>query len=92
MTDRRLRLLVDGRVQGVGFRASTQHEARSLGLRGFVRNLYDGRVEVVAEGDEGALRKLGDFCRQGHPPARVTKVDEEWLDAQGEPPGFRISR
>ena len=72
MADRaRVHLLVSGRVQGVAFRASAVDEARSLGLRGWVRNLPDGRVEAEAEGERARLLDLARWCERGPPAARV---------------------
>jgi len=72
--NRRIQLLISGRVQGVFFRASSQRIVVQLGLNGFVRNLPDGRVEVVAEGDQQALQKLSDWCRHGPAGANVENV------------------
>lgn len=69
---------VDGRVQGVYYRASTQAQAQALGLRGWVRNLPDGRVELRAQGTRGRVEALIDWCRKGPPAARVTSVDVDW--------------
>mgnify|MGYP005829604373 CR=1 FL=1 len=69
--------LVSGRVQGVGFRAATRTEALRLGLCGHARNLRDGRVEVIARGDEDALEALGAWLREGPPAARVDAVARE---------------
>ena len=71
----RVNLLITGRVQGVFFRASTQKQAEKLGVNGFVRNLPDGRVEVVAEGEPTAVEKLVAWCHQGPRGARIDKVD-----------------
>ena len=68
-------MLITGRVQGVFFRASTQKQAEKLSVTGFVRNLPDGRVEVVAEGEQGAVEKLVAWCHQGPRGARIDKVD-----------------
>lgn len=68
------RFVVTGKVQGVFFRASTVRVAEKLGLRGFARNLPDGRVEVVALGDASSLGKLAAWLRQGPALARVTDV------------------
>ena len=70
----RTRIIVTGRVQGVGFRASCGREAKRLGLAGSVRNLADGSVEVVAEGDEAAVESLIDWCRVGPTFARVQSI------------------
>jgi acylphosphatase len=79
---------VSGRVQGAGFRYSTERQARRLGLSGWVRNREDGDVEVLAEGDEANLIRLLDWCRHGPPGARVTSVRQSWSEATGEFAGF----
>lgn len=78
-----VRMMVAGRVQGVCFRAYTRDEARSLGVRGWVRNLPDGRVEVLAKGTPDQLRALEAFCRKGPPHARVRDVVVIEENAQG---------
>lgn len=65
---------VEGRVQGVGFRQSTAIEARRLQLSGWVRNLPDGRVEVLFEGEEGAVRSLAQWLEYGPSGARVVSL------------------
>ena len=87
---RRVYITVAGRVQGVFFRANTREVAQRLGLSGYVRNLPDGRVEVVAEGEEEALRKLVDWCHEGPPLARVERVEVRWENPTGEFSGFHI--
>jgi acylphosphatase len=72
---RGIRLLISGRVQGVFFRAYTREEAQRLGLKGWVRNLNDGRVEVYAEGDPEKLKSLEALCRRGPPYAHVRSVE-----------------
>jgi acylphosphatase len=72
-----IRFLVSGRVQGVSFRASTWEQASRLGLRGYVRNLDDGRVEVVAAGADEALDALAGWLWQGPPLARVDSIDRQ---------------
>ena len=69
------RFVVSGRVQGVFYRASTQDTARRLGLTGWVRNLADGRVELVACGPEGKLAELERWLWQGPPNAEVVSVE-----------------
>jgi acylphosphatase len=88
----RVHLLISGRVQGVGFRWATQREGSRLGLRGWVRNLADGRVEVVAEGAEAQVEELVEWCRQGPAGARVSEVVVERGEAEGQSGGFRIER
>jgi acylphosphatase len=73
------RLLISGRVQGVGYRFSARDEALRLGLSGLARNLPDGRVEVIAEGAPAALAELERWCRRGPPLANVTAVTVDRL-------------
>jgi acylphosphatase len=70
----RLRIVVRGRVQGVGFRYAAVATARRLGLTGWARNAADGSVEILAEGDPAAVHELLAWCRQGPPSARVSSV------------------
>ena len=79
---------VDGRVQGVGFRMWVCRHGEKLGLSGTATNLVDGRVEVVAEGDEQALRELLILLRGSSAPGRVTNVAERWATPQGRLSGF----
>lgn len=71
------RFVVTGRVQGVGFRWFVRKHGLALGLRGWVRNLPDGRVEAVAAGEEGALARLEAALREGPPGAAVTGLGRE---------------
>ena len=71
----RRRIFVEGRVQGVGYRAYAADEALRLGLRGWVRNRRDGQVEALVEGDEKAVQAFVDWCARGSPHARVRSVD-----------------
>jgi acylphosphatase len=90
--DRVVRMLISGRVQGVCFRAYARDEARRLGLKGWVRNLPDGRVEVLAQGEPDTLKALESFCRKGPPYARVTAVEViEERTAKGELSSFEIT-
>ena len=84
------RFLVQGLVQGVGFRYFVYRSAERLGLSGCVRNLSDGCVEVVAAGPEDALRQLEDRLRQGPAHARVTEVLREAVTVDRLPTDFRI--
>jgi acylphosphatase len=86
----RLRMLVHGRVQGVFFRHTAAEESRSLGLRGWVRNLANGDVEIVAEGSRRELKILAAWANQGPRLARVTGVEEEWSDYRGDEGDFTI--
>ena len=75
------RLLVRGRVQGVFYRNWTLATARALGLAGWVRNLRSGEVEILAIGEEAAIRALTERCREGPPAAAVTEI----LTSDAEP-------
>lgn len=88
--DAAIRCFVSGRVQGVYYRASTVEVAERLGLRGWARNLPDGRVEVIAAGEPTAITQLTAWLWQGPPAARVDSVDlEPWEDAVPEGFGAR---
>ncbi len=87
---RAVHLWISGRVQGVAFRAATQREAQKLGISGWVRNLYDGRVEAVAYGEN--LNDFLVFCHRGPAWARVDDIDIQPIDAGDVPEGFVIRR
>ncbi len=84
------RVVVSGRVQGVWFRASTREVADALGVRGFVRNLPDRRVEAVLQGSRAAVERAIDFMREGPPGAVVTDVSVEWRDPTDDFGGFHV--
>ncbi|MFO7460803.1 MAG: acylphosphatase [Desulfatiglandales bacterium] len=90
MGDMRLRLIIEGRVQGVWFRESTRKEAERLGVHGWVRNRPEGTVEVLIEGEEEKVRKLAAWCRHGPPSARVLHVHEVEEAFQGSFTGFDV--
>jgi len=85
----RAHLHVSGIVQGVFFRAHTSSVARSLGLTGWVRNLPDGRVEIVAEGMQYRITEFIKWCGKGPPAATVDEVIVNWETALDEFSGFR---
>jgi acylphosphatase len=79
----RAHVLVTGKVQGVFYRAETASKAKQLMLTGWIRNLPDGRVEAIFEGDEANVQKIIEFCRRGPPNAYVVDVNvrrQEWKD------------
>jgi acylphosphatase len=86
----RAHVYVSGRVQGVGFRYSTYHAAQRLGLGGWVRNLEDGRVEAVFEGDEPTVQRMLGWCRQGPTGAFVENLDVTWDQTTDPLSEFRI--
>ncbi len=88
----RLHAFIDGSVQGVGFRMYVLQHAQALGLAGWVRNTYDGKVEVLAEGTFAQLERLVDKLRLGPRSAFVTEVKKEWLTPTGEFLDFSVRR
>lgn len=80
----RLHAIVEGRVQGVGFRNFVYDNALRLGLTGWVRNRWDGDVEVLAEGDRRSLERLLQALERGPRMSFVSKVTHEWQEASGE--------
>lgn len=92
MTKAGAHLFVSGRVQGVLFRSEAQRIASFLGLSGWVRNLTDGRVEILAEGEKENVEKLIAWAEQGPILARVVKVEVEWREWRGEFQKFEIRR
>jgi acylphosphatase len=87
---RRLRAVVRGHVQGVGYRATTLEQARRFAVAGWVRNQPDGSVEVLAEGAEPAVLSFLEYLRRGPRGAHVTHVETEWTDANSDLQGFAI--
>lgn len=92
MGQKRIHLVVRGRVQGVYFRATAQREARQHGLCGWVKNRADGSVEIVAEGEEDDVKDFLSWAQSGPSTARVDDVDVRWRSYTGEYTDFRITR
>ncbi len=90
MEKARAHLYIDGRVQGVFFRGFTQDLAESLGLKGWVRNLRDGRVEAVFEGDKKVIEMAIKQCYIGPPASRVTNIEVNWQQYTGEEKEFTV--
>ena len=86
----RVELRIQGRVQGVFYRASAHRQARVLGLCGYAENLDDGSVGVVAEGGESAIEKFIAWCRIGPPSARVSRIDITRTPPTGEFTDFEV--
>ena len=88
--NKRLHIIVKGRVQGVFYRHNTKVKALELDLSGYVRNMPSGEVEVVAEGPEEKLKMLLEWCRRGPEYAEVTDVEVKWDKFAGEFLGFSV--
>ena len=86
----RAHVFVEGVVQGVFFRANTREEAGLLGLTGWVRNCWDGRVEAIFEGEREKVEKVILWCKKGPPGALVKNVEVNWEPASDEFDGFSI--
>ncbi|MAF13847.1 MAG: acylphosphatase [Parcubacteria group bacterium] len=87
---KRLTLKIHGLVHGVGYRYSSQSMAKKKGYIGYVTNLDDGTVELVAEGKERSLKQFVNWCYNGVGPAIVHKIDQSWSEATGEFSDFVI--
>ena len=86
----RAHILVEGRVQGVGYRANTRRMANQLKLKGWVRNLRDGRVEIMVEGEEEMVERLIQWCHRGPTSAYIRKVISEKSEPQRDFDRFRV--
>jgi acylphosphatase len=91
MEQARAHVIVEGRVQGVFFRHHTQEMAYQLGLKGWVKNRRDGRVEAVFEGEREKVDQIIRWCHQGPPEARVTRVHIDWKEHTGEFKDFSVT-
>jgi acylphosphatase len=88
----RLHAILDGHVQGVGFRAFVYERAASMGLTGWVRNTFDGQVEVLAEGPRNVLEMLLEYLRRGPRSSFVTDIKQDWDQPSGEFTSFEVRR
>lgn len=87
---KRLHIFVRGIVQGVFFRQNTLMKAKEIGVCGWVKNLRDGRVEIVCEGDEESLKEIAAWCKKGPDGAFVLGIDMQWEDFKNEFKNFQI--
>ncbi len=87
---KRVHVFISGRVQGVWFRSYTAEEAKKLAIKGWVRNLPDGRVEAIFEGEDSAVEKMIAWCHIGSPYSKVTKVEVIEEPYKGEFKDFKI--
>ena len=90
MTTKRAHVWTAGRVQGVWYRSSAEAKAINLGLKGWVRNLWDGRVEAVFEGEEEAVQRMIDWCKKGPSLAKIKQMEIKWESPTGEFVDFSI--
>ena len=86
-----IQAFASGRVQGVNFRNYVHRKASQLGLKGYVRNLYDERVEILAQGERDDIDDLIDFVRSSPGLSFVTNLEINWQEASGKLKEFRIS-
>jgi len=86
----RAHVVISGGVQGVFFRQTTAYEAEKRGVTGWVRNLVDGRVEAIFEGEESSVKELVEYCRMGPRGARVTSVNVAWEPYTGGIETFEV--
>jgi len=89
---KQVHIFVSGTVQGVFYRHNARKKAKELGIKGWVRNLYDGRVEVTAEGEEEDLKKFIEWCKKGPELAFVENIEVEWNDYKGKYEDFSVVR
>jgi acylphosphatase len=80
----RLKIKIYGRVQGVAFRHNAQMKARQLGIKGYIKNLYDDSVYIEAEASETELNKFVSWCRKGPDPARVEDIETEVIPVKND--------
>lgn len=91
MSNSRIHLWIEGRVQGVCFRHYTRQQALALGLGGWVRNLPDGRVEAVIEGEDSDVKKMLQWCYRGPSMAEVRKIESQEEEPSGEFSSFSVA-
>jgi acylphosphatase len=84
LTIKRVRVWIAGRVQGVWYRSNARAKAIELGLKGWVKNLWDGRVEAVFEGETQAIKEIIEWCKKGPPLAKVRQIEVKWEEPTGE--------
>lgn len=86
----RAHVIISGKVQGVNFRHYTKVKASERNVNGWIKNLPDGRVEAIFEGEEKDVKEVIEFCKKGPPSSRVENVEVEWCEFKGEYKSFEI--
>jgi len=92
MSKKTVHVYIRGRVQGVFFRANTKEQAEKQGVQGWVRNMTDGRVEALFEGDARAVDAMVDWCHKGSPLSNVKEVKVQVLTTPVGCPDFKVKR
>jgi acylphosphatase len=87
---KRIHIIVSGHTHDVGFRFGVIKLANSLSLTGWVKNIPDNKVEIIAEGEESNLKELINYCKEGPSSARITDLHTEWEEFKGEFETFSI--
>ncbi|MBU1992934.1 MAG: acylphosphatase [Patescibacteria group bacterium] len=83
-------LKITGTVQGVFYRAHAKEKAQTLGITGYAKNMPDGSVEILAQGERDKIEKLIEWCSEGPDASQVDNVEAEWREPQGKPEEFEI--
>ncbi len=87
----RVHVYVAGKVQGVCFRSKTKHESEKNRVTGWIRNLRDGGVEAIFEGEKEDVNEMIRFCEKGPPGAQVTSIQKTWEEYTGEFENFKVA-
>jgi len=88
--NKRGHIFISGKVQGVFFRSTIRKKAKELGVNGWVKNLTDGRVEAIFEGEEEKIKKMIEFCHKGPKAANVKDVEVKWEESKNEFNDFKV--
>lgn len=83
-------LIIEGKVQGVWYRSTAKDFAKQLGIKGYAKNLTDGTVKILAQGDKASLQKFIDACREGSASAEVTNIKETWREPGSQHSDFEV--
>ncbi|WP_027340596.1 acylphosphatase [Halonatronum saccharophilum] len=89
-SNKAIKVLIKGKIQGVGYRANTHQKATQLGITGYIRNTTGSTIELVGEGEEESLNKLVDYLKVGPSGAEIEEIDVEWIEATGDHIRFAI--
>jgi acylphosphatase len=87
---KKIHLIISGKVQGVFYRVNAKRKAEELGLKGWIKNTSDGKVEIVAEGNEDGLKEMIEWCYNGSSGAVVDEVEAKWMECEKKFDKFEI--